>query len=138
MASFAKLNSENIVIRIESIHNNELLDNGVESEEKGIQFLRTLYNEPNVIWKKTSYNTKGGKHYLSDNSELSNTQEKTFRKNYAGIGYTYDLNRDAFIPPKPYNSWILNETTCLWESPVLYPADSKAYYWDEESLSWKE
>jgi len=129
MASFAKLNSENIVIQVESVHNNELLDNGVESEEKGIQFLKTLYNEPNAIWKQTSYNTHGGVH-ANGGTPL--------RKNHAGIGYTYDQVKDAFIPPKPFNSWILNENTCLWNVPVAYPQDDKKYYWDEESLSWKE
>jgi len=138
MASFAKLNSENKVIQVVSVHNNELLDNGIELEEKGIQFLKTLYNEPNAIWKQTSYNTKAGKHYLSDNSGLSNTQEKAFRKNHASIDYIYDEIKDAFIPPKPFNSWILNESTCLWESPIPYPSDNKAYYWDEQTLSWKE
>jgi hypothetical protein len=130
MATFAKLNSENIVLTVESIHNNELLDNGVELEEKGIQFLKTLYNEPNAIWKQTSYNTHGGVH---------NNGGIPLRKNHAGIGYTYDQTRDAFISPKPYNSWILNESTCLWEAPVaMPPLDDKKYYWDEESLSWKE
>lgn len=138
MASFAKLDSENKVIQVVSVHNNELLNNGIESEEKGIQFLRTLYNEPNGIWKQTSYNTKGGKHYTADNQNLSNTQEKAFRKNHASIDYIYNEIKDAFIPPKPYNSWILNETTCLWESPIPHPSDNKAYYWNEETLSWKE
>jgi hypothetical protein len=131
MATFAKLNSENIVLTVESVHNNELLDNGVESEEKGIQFLKTLYNEPNAIWKQTSYNTNGGVH---TNGGIP------FRKNHASIGYTYDQTRDAFIPPKPFNSWILNENTCQWDSPVAIPSDwkEKYYTWDESSLSWKE
>jgi hypothetical protein len=131
MASFAKLNSENIVIQVESVHNNELLDNGVESEEKGIQFLKTLYNEPNAIWKKTSYNTHGGIHANGGTP---------FRKNHASIGYTYDQAKDAFISPKPYNSWILNENTCQWGSPVAIPSDWKETYytWDEESVSWKK
>lgn len=129
MAAFAKLNSENIVLTVESVHNNELLDNGIESEEKGIQFLKTLYNESNAIWKQTSYNTHGGVHANGGTS---------LRKNYAAIDYTYDQIRDAFIPPKPFNSWILNENTCLWNAPVAMPQDDKKYYWDEESLSWKE
>ena len=139
MASFAKLNSENKVIQVVSVHNNELLENGVESEEKGIQFLKKLFGQ-NTNWKQTSYNTKGGKHYLSDNSTLSNTQEKALRKNHASIDYTYDEIRDAFIPPKPFNSWVLNEDSCTWTSPVPLPSDykDKVYNWDESSLSWKE
>jgi hypothetical protein len=136
MASFAKINSENIVEQVISIHNNELLDNGIESEAKGITFCKSLYGQ-NTNWKQTSYNTKGGKHYLLDNSGLSNTQEKVFRKNYAGIGYTYDENRDAFIAPKPFNSWILNEQTCLWEAPVARPDDNNRYKWNEEILNWE-
>jgi hypothetical protein len=132
MASFAKLNSENIVITVESVVNEVLKDlNGVEQENIGIQFLKTLYNEPNAIWKQTSYNTNGGIHKLGGTP---------FRKNHAGIGYTYDSQRDAFISPKPYNSWILNETTCLWEAPVAYPVDSNInniYTWNEEILDWE-
>ena len=129
MASFAKLNSENIVIRVESVVNEVLKDsNGIEQENIGIQFLRTLYNEPNAIWKQTSYNTHGNVHSLGGTP---------FRKNHAGIGYTYDSNRDAFISPKPYNSWILNETTCLWEAPVARPNDGNMYKWNEEILNWE-
>ena len=128
MASFAKLNSENIVITVESVVNDVLKDsNGIEQEQLGIDFLRTLYNEPNAIWKQTSYNTVAGIHNLGG---------IPFRKNYAGIGYTYDSQRDAFIPPKPYNSWILNESTCLWEAPISYPNDGQYYNWNEETLSW--
>lgn len=78
-------------------------------------------------WVKTSYNTVGGKHLLGGTP---------LRKNYAGIGYTYDRQMDAFIPQKPYNSWILNEETCLWESPVSYPTDGKHYMWDENQVNW--
>ena len=129
MSSFAKLNSENIVITVESVVNEVLKDsNGIEQENIGIEFLRNLYNEPNAVWKQTSYNTIGGVHRLGGNP---------FRKNHAGIGYTYDSNRDAFIPPKPYNSWILNETTCLWEAPVTRPNDGNMYKWNEEILNWE-
>ena len=128
MASFAKLNSENIVITVESVVNEVLKDsNGVEQEAIGIQFLKTLYNEPNAIWKQTSYNTNGGVHSLGGTP---------FRKNHAGIGYTYDENRDAFIPQKPYNSWILNESTCLWDAPIPMPTDEQRYSWNEETQSW--
>ena len=129
MASFAKLNSENIVTRVESVVNEVIKDsNGIEQESIGIQFLRTLYNEPNAIWKQTSYNTLGGVHKLGG---------IPFRKNHAGIGYIYDSNRDAFIPPKPYNSWVLNEQTCFWEAPVARPNDGNMYKWNEEILNWE-
>ena len=128
MASFAKLEN-NIVERVESVVNEVIKDsNGVEQESIGVQFLRTLYNEPNANWKQTSYNTKGGIH-----SEGG----IPFRKNHAGIGYTYDQQRDAFISPKPYNSWILNETTCNWDAPVAYPNDGQFYKWNEEILNWE-
>jgi len=128
MASFAKLNSENIVITVESVVNEVLKDsNGVEQEFIGIQFLRTLYKEPNAIWKQTSYNTVGGIHQLGG---------KPFRKNHAGIGYIYDSQRDAFIPKKPYNTWILNESTCNWEPPISKPNDNNVYYWNESTQTW--
>jgi hypothetical protein len=141
MASFAKLNSENIVIAVHSVVNEVLKDsNGIEQENIGIQFLKTLYNEPNAIWKQTSYNTNGGIHSLGGTP---------FRKNHAGIGYIYDQNRDAFISPKPFNSWILNEDTCLWEPPIIYPetydlnltypdgtVKKDPYKWNEETQSW--
>jgi hypothetical protein len=121
MAHFAKLEN-NIVITVHSVVNEVIKDsNGVEQEAIGIEFLKTLHNEPNAIWKQTSYNNN-------------------IRKNYAGIGYTYDSQRDAFIPPKPFNSWILNETTCQWEAPVAYPVDSNInnmYKWNEEILNWE-
>ena len=129
MASFAKLNSENIVTTVVSVVNDVLKDsNGIEQEAIGIQFLRTLYNEPNAIWKQTSYNTNGGVHSLGGTS---------FRKNHAGIGMTYDAQRDAFISPKPYNSWILNESTCNWDAPVARPNDGNMYKWNEEILNWE-
>ena len=92
------------------------------------------------IYKRTSYNTRGGVHYTD--GQPSADQTKAFRKNYAGLGYTYDSERDAFIPPKPYASWILNEDSCLWEAPVAMPEDAgtgeppKRYTWDEDTLSW--
>lgn len=89
------------------------------------------------IYKRTSYNTRGGIYYQHDNTP-SLDQSKSFRKNYAGIGYYYDEDRDAFIPPKPYDSWILNEFSCLWEPPIPYPNDDKKYYWDESILNWVE
>lgn len=135
MAHFAKLNSENIVEEVIVVHNDELLNNEIESEQLGIDFCKALFGQE-TNWKQTSYNTRGGKHYLPDTSELSDTQDKAFRKNYASIGCTYDQTRDAFIPPQPFNSWILNETTCNWEAPVAYPSDGQFYIWNEENTSW--
>ena len=88
------------------------------------------------ICKRTSYNTKGGVYYDPATNEPAADQSKAFRKNYAGIGYTYDHSRDAFIPPKPFNSWTLNETSCLWEAPVEYPDDGQTYTWNEDTTSW--
>lgn len=84
-----------------------------------------MFGDP-ALWVQTSYNTLGGQH----------PEGRPLRKNYAGIGYTYDAQRDAFIPPQPFQSWNLNETTCLWEPPVEYPNDGKPYSWNEDSLNW--
>lgn len=89
------------------------------------------------IYKRTSYNTRGGIHYQANNTP-SQDQSKAFRKNYAGIGYYYDSIRDAFIPPKPFPSWTLNEQSCLWQSPIPYPNDGKMYQWNEETGNWEE
>ena len=88
--------------------------------------------------KRTSYNTRGGIYYNPNTDLPAEDQSKSFRKNYAGISYVYDESRDAFIPPKQFESWILNEDSCLWEAPVPYPNNEKFYVWDEETLSWKE
>jgi len=126
MASFAKIGLNNKVMEVLSVHNNELKDsNGVEQEVIGIDFLTKLTGWS--IWKQTSYNTLGGVHLLGGTP---------FRKNHAGIGYTYDEDRDAFIPKKPYPSWILNETTCVYESPVAKPNDGNEYNWNESTQSW--
>ena len=126
MASFAKIGLNNKVIEVYSLHNNELKDsNGVEQEVNGIDFLTKLTGYP--VWKQTSYNTHGGVH-SSGGTPL--------RKNHAAIGYTYDEDRNAFIPKKPYTSWILNETTCLWESPITKPDDSNEYNWNEQNQTW--
>jgi hypothetical protein len=87
-------------------------------------------------WIQTSYNTRGGVHYNPENHEPSADQSKALRKNYAGIGYTYDKVLDVFIPPKPYASWVLDEETCLWNAPVAKPEDDEYYKWDEEHLNW--
>jgi hypothetical protein len=122
MAYFAKLGTGNIVENVISINNSVITDsNGVEQEQLGIDFINQLYNT-NDTWKQTSYNNN-------------------IRKNYAGIGYTYDSQRNAFIAPKPYNSWILNEETCIWEPPVSKPTEqleeNKYYSWNEVIINWE-
>jgi len=127
MASFAKIGLNGRVIEVISVVNDVIKDSsGIEREELGIQFLNELYGWP--IWKQTSYNTKGGNHTEGG---------IPFRKNHAAIGYTYDEDRDAFIPKKLYNSWVLNENTCNWESPVAYPMDGQRYQWNEQIKNWE-
>ena len=116
MAHFAQLNEQSIVMQVIVVANQELLLDGIESEEKGIAFCQSLLGGN---WKQTSYNGR-------------------IRKNYAGIGYTYDENRNAFIPPQPFPSWTLVEATCQWTAPVAMPTDGKLYSWDEATLSWIE
>ena len=128
MAHFAKLDQDNIVTTINVVHDNELLVDGAENEQKGINFLNTFFNTSDN-WKQTSYNTFKGVHKLGGTP---------FRKNYAGIGYTYDEDKDAFIPPQPYSSWTLNNDTCQWEAPVAYPDDDKDYKWNEAITNWEE
>jgi hypothetical protein len=101
-------------------------------------FFNNFIDDSPGQWIQTSYNTRGGVHYKPNTNEPSEDQSKALRKNYAGIGYTYDATRDAFIPPQPFNSWTLNEDTCLWDSPVAYPEDGKLYKWNEEILNWEE
>ena len=101
-------------------------------------FFNNFVDDSPGQWIQTSYNTRGGVHYKPNTNEPSDDQSKALRKNYAGIGYTYDSTRDAFIPPQPFNSWTLNEETCLWDSPVAYPADGKLYKWNEELVNWEE
>jgi hypothetical protein len=126
MASFAKIGLNSKVIEVLSVNNEVLHDsNGIEQESIGIDFLTKLTGYP--IWKQTSYNTVGGIHLLGG---------IPFRKNHAGIGMTYDEDRDAFIPKKPFNSWILNEQTCQWQSPISYPQDDNMYIWNELTLTW--
>ena len=122
MSHFAKLDENNIVTFV-TVGRQE--DDGLEAE---------LTARTGDVYKQTSYNTHGGVHYT--NGVPSEDQRKALRKNYAGVGYSYDPERDAFIPPKPFESWVLNEDTCLWEAPVAYPEDGESYTWDEESVSW--
>jgi hypothetical protein len=101
------------------------------------EFFETFIDTSPGEWIQTSYNTYGGVHYDPETREPSVDQSKALRKNYAGIGFTYDRELDAFIPPKPiFDSWVLNEETCLWEAPVPYPTDGQEYYWNEELLEW--
>ena len=122
MAHFAKLDNNNIVTLVVTVNNDIATD-----EAAGISFLKTLYKEPNSVWKQTSYNTVDGIHKLGGTP---------FRKNYAGIGYTYDEDRNAFIPTKPYPSFTLNEDTCRWTAPIVKPDDGKRYNWNEDNQSW--
>jgi hypothetical protein len=131
MASFAKIGLNSKVIEVLSVVNEVLHDaNGVEQEAIGIDFLTKLTGYP--VWKQTSYNTRGGVHKLGGTP---------LRKNHAGIGMIYDEDRDAFIPPKPFNSWILNEDTCLWNAPVAKPTteleENQYYSWNESIINWE-
>jgi hypothetical protein len=111
MAHFAKLGLGNIIEQVIVVSNDIAIN-----EQAGLDFINKLYNTRDV-WKQTSYNAN-------------------FRKNFAGIGYHYDQARDAFISPKPYQSWVLNENTCKWEAPVAYPQDNNRYIWNESTLIW--
>lgn len=116
MAHFAQLDENNIVTQVIVVHDNDCQINGVESEDAGVVFCKTLFGA-NTKWKQTSYNNN-------------------IRKNYAGIGYVYDSNRDAFIAPQPFSSWVLDDQTCKWVAPVPYPTDGQVYFWNEETTSW--
>lgn len=102
------------------------------------EFFETFVDTSPGEWIQTSYNTRGGVHYNAETGEPSADQTKALRKNYAGIGFSFDRERDAFIPPKPFASWLLDDTTCLWGAPVAYPDDGKRYTWDEATTSWVE
>jgi len=127
MAHWAELDSNNVVTRV------LVGDNNDPAGDEGYQW---LLDNLGGTWVKTSYNAVGGKRRNPETGEMTN--DAGFRKNYAGIGYTFDAGRDAFIPPKPFNSWNLNEDTCLWEAPTPYPADGKMYRWDEDTTAWVE
>ena len=120
-AHFAKLNSDNIVTHVSVVDNWNCVDgSGTEQESIGVAYLQSVHGiQEGVTWKQTSYNGN-------------------IRKNYAGIGYTYDAGRDAFIAPKPYASWVLDEETCRWGAPTPMPTDGKHYSWNEETTSWVE
>lgn len=119
MAHFAQIDENNIVTQVIVIANNQIVDpSGQESEELGVLFCKSLFGD-STNWKQTSYNGK-------------------IRKNYAGIGFTYKADIDAFVPPKPFNSWTLDQESANWLPPVPYPNDGLMYMWDEQSLSWKK
>ena len=120
MSHFAQIDSNNIVTQVLVIEQ-DVIDTG-------------LFGDP-ASFVQTSYNTRGGVHYGPDGQPDGGV---ALRKNYAGIGYTYDRERDAFIPPKPYNSWLLDENTCNWNPPTPMPTDGKPYAWDENSLTWTQ
>jgi len=123
MAHFAKINESNIVTQVVVVN-----DSDGNNDTDGQNFLNNLFKTTHT-WKKTSYNTYGNTHRLGGTP---------YRKNFASVGFTYDSSRDAFIEPKPYDSWTLDETTCLWEPPVAYPSDGKSYEWDEDNRQWVE
>jgi len=127
MAHYALLNYQNIVTKVCTGKNEDETDANIEL------VYQHMFGQ---LCKRTSYNTRGGVHYNPETNEPSVDQLKAFRKNYAGVGYTYDETRDAFIPPKPYNSWTLNEDTCLWDAPIEYPTDGNDYNWNEETQQW--
>lgn len=131
MAHYALLNIENFVTTVISGADETYIINGLDTETN----YSNLYN---CVAKRTSYNTRGGIHYQADNNTPSQDQSKAFRKNYAGIGYYYDEVKDAFISPKPFTSWTLDEFTCLWNPPIPYPNDGKIYQWNEDILNWEE
>ena len=127
MAHFVEIDASNIVIRGVVLDDKDTQnENGDEVESLGAKYLSDGFGG---TWKRTSYNTFGGVHSLGGTP---------FRKNYAGIGFTYDETRDAFYEPKPYDSWTLNEDTCQWESPEAYPDDGKRYEWNEDTQAWDE
>jgi hypothetical protein len=115
--------------------NNGIVEQVIVAEP---EFFQTFVDTSPGEWIQTSYNTRGGVHYNPETGEPSADQTKALRKNYAGVGYTYDAQRDAFSPPKPYASWTLDEDTCRWNAPVPYPNDDKRYNWNEETQSWVE
>ena len=115
MAHFSKLDNNNVVTKVVVVNNKVITDeNGIEQEQLGVDFLKNLYKEPNAVWKQTSYNLN-------------------FRKNFGDVGTTYDSEKDAFIPPQPFPSWSLNNSTCKWEAPMPYPSDGEKYVWFEEA-----
>lgn len=129
MAHFAELDENNIVLRVLVVDN--------EQENRGQEFLAEDLGLGGR-WEKTSYNTRAGVHYDVNTSEPSADQTKAYRKNYAGIGFTFDEIRDAFIPPKTFESWVLNEFSCIWEPPIPMPETGGTWAWNEELGNWQQ
>ena len=125
MSHWVEIDENNVVIRV-TVGNDEDPNEGHD----------WLIENLGGVWLKTSYNTHAGVHYNAETGEPSEDQGKAFRKNYAAIGFTYDEELDAFIPPRPYESWILNDVTCLWEPPVPMPEDGGKFDWDESKKEW--
>jgi hypothetical protein len=121
MSHFAEIDNDNIVQRV-IVAEQDFIDSGAVGDANN--------------WIQTSYNTRGDIHYASNSNDPDG--DVALRKNYAGIGYTYDPTRDAFITPQPYPSWTLDESTCRWNAPTAYPSDGKMYEWDEDTTSWQE
>ena len=142
MAHFAKIGLNSKVIGVHVVNNDDCKNaDGVEDESVGIQFLENIHGWP--LWVKTSYNTKGGKHYDLDGVTLSGDQSKAFRKNYAGVGMIWDEDKDMFYYTQPYNSWTLNLTTGEWDPPTAYPdtqteGKKDVYEWNEGTTSWNK
>jgi hypothetical protein len=126
MAHFAKLDKNNVVVFV-TVGRDE--DDGKENE---------LSKKTGDVYRQTSYNTRAGVYYDPKTGKPSKDQSKALRYNYAGIGFTYDEDRDAFIPPKPYNSWLLEDATCLWAAPIAHPEGGGNYVWDEDAGDWAE
>lgn len=122
MAHFAKVN-------------NGIVEQVIVAEP---EFFQSFVDVSPGQWIQTSYNTHGGIHYETNSETPSPDQSKALRKNFAGVGYSYDAQRDAFIPPKPYPSWVLNDFSCLWEAPIPYPDDGGLYVWNEAAQSWAQ
>ncbi len=124
MSHWARLDDNNVVVQV------------IKGRQQSDGMEEVFSERTGQTWKQTSYNTRGGIHYTD--GEPTADQSKALRFNYAGRGFTYDADRDAFIPPKPYDSWVLDETTCLWVAPIDYPEDGGEYTWDEETGDWVE
>ena len=127
MAYYAELDKNNKVVAVKTASD--------EDSFHGEYILSITTGKRHV---RTSYNTRGGKHFDPNTGAFSQDQSKAFRMNAAGLDFTYDQQRDAFYPPQPFPSWTLNETSCLWEAPVAMPSDGKKYSWNEDSGNWKE
>jgi hypothetical protein len=140
MAHYAKLDTDNIVLQVEHVNDSDCMKNGVFDEETGRQYQENIHGHAN--WKQTSFNTFSNQHYDPETGQLSADQSKAFRGNYASIGYTYDPQKDVFIPPKPYASWLWSDVIANWQAPTVKPSHADlselyAIYWSEPNLRWE-